>query len=108
MSYGSTVTLILSLGPNQTPVPSLIGMTENQARQALQDANLKAKIGDPVVLPYGNSQDGKVMLQSPIAGTPALPGTIVTIRLGQASTTPPSSSTTTSSTTTTTTSPPGP
>jgi serine/threonine-protein kinase len=108
-NYGSTVTLIVSTGPGAVSVPNLIGLTENQARQALQDANLKAKIGEPVLLPYGNSQDGKVMGQSPLASTQAAPGATITIRLGQASTTPPSTTTTsTTTTTTTTTGPSGP
>ena len=106
-NWGSTIIVVVSTGPNAVSVPNLNGLTENQARQALQDLNLKTKVGDPVPLPYGNAQDGKVMLQTPIAGSSALPGATITIRLGQASTTPPST-TTTSTTTTTTTAPPDP
>jgi serine/threonine-protein kinase len=103
VNYGASISLVVSTGPQSVTVPNLNGMTENQARQALQDLNLKTKVGDPVPLPYGNAQDGKVMLQSPIAGSTALPGATITIRLGQASTIAPTTTTTSTTTTTTTT-----
>jgi len=104
VNYGTTIALVVSTGPLSVTVPNLNGMTENEARQVLQDLNLKTRVGDSVPLPYGNAQDDKVMLQSPVAGSSALGGATITIRLGLASTTPPTTtSTTTTSTTTTTT-----
>ena len=64
----SKVVIVISLGKEQVVVPDLEGFTENQARQALQDLELKAKVGVPIDLPAGDPRDGTVVLQNPEQG----------------------------------------
>jgi serine/threonine-protein kinase len=101
VNYGSKITIVISSGTPQATVPNLAGMTEAEARTALENANLKMRVGDPVV---GGTPVNKVVLQSPLAGTSQPQGTTITIRLGKEL--PPTTSA--STTTTTTIAPPDP
>jgi serine/threonine-protein kinase len=95
---GDTVLVVVSDGPTPVQVPTLIGLTENQARNALTNLGLVPNVSNtrqPVADP---AQDGLVVSQIPAAGNTVPKGTTVTITLGQYQAPP----TTTSSTTTTT------
>ena len=105
VNYGSKITIVISTGAPQATVPNLSGMTESEARTALENAKLKIKIGEPVDVFNGSPQVGKVILQSPLAGTSQAQGTTITVRLGKEL---PPGTTTTTSTTTTTVAPPDP
>ena len=106
LNYGAKITIVISSGAPQATVPNLAGMTEGEARTALENAKLKIKIGEPVDVFNGSPQVGKVILQSPLAGTTQVQGTTITVRLGKEL--PPGSTTSSSTTTTTTVAPPDP
>lgn len=101
---GSSVTLLVSSGPQKVKVPNVIGQTEDSARAALNAAGLTAGETATKSLPAGDPNDGRVISTSVAAGTSVDPDTSVSLTVGVAS-----KSTTTSSapgpSTTTTTSP---
>ncbi len=76
VSPKSTVSVIVSTGPQPVPVPNVVGQDPDQARATLQDA------GFDVALTYdiepANAQQ-KVAVQNPSAGTKAKKGTKVQI-----------------------------
>ncbi|MET0275413.1 MAG: Stk1 family PASTA domain-containing Ser/Thr kinase [Acidimicrobiia bacterium] len=76
---GSGVVLIVSSGPALTPIPSVVGMTSEQAQTTLLDAGFGVRI-QPVSSTPANK--GKVISQSPAAGTPAARLAPVTIVVG--------------------------
>src|SRR5690348_7649433 len=71
---GSEVVVTFSKGPKE--VPNVVGKTEQQATQILQDAGFKVDS-----LPDSASTDpkGTVTKQSPQAGTPQNAGSTITI-----------------------------
>jgi serine/threonine-protein kinase len=80
---GSTVTIIVSSGPEAQRVPSVVDMTESNARATLE--------GDPfnfvveVETVDGPSTRGTVLSQSPSANTELAPGETVTIQVASGS-----------------------
>ncbi|MGH3022385.1 MAG: Stk1 family PASTA domain-containing Ser/Thr kinase [Gaiellaceae bacterium] len=79
---GSTVQITVSTGPEQVPVPNVVGEDEATATQALEDAGFSVSIQNvPVVDP---EEDGIVQDQDPDGGTQANPGSQVTIFVGEA------------------------
>ena len=89
VAVGSTVTVYVSTGASQTTVPNVVGDTQAQAAQQLQQAGLQANF---VTVPVSRrSQDGIVQSQDPTGGTTVNQGSTVTVVVGQFS-----SSTTTS------------
>mgnify|MGYP002152237218 CR=1 FL=1 len=73
---GSEVALVISLGPDVSPVPDVVGMTESDARRELRDGGFE----DEVEREYNSDiPDGQVFRQNPEAGKEAAPGTVVTI-----------------------------
>jgi serine/threonine-protein kinase len=70
------ITLFVSNG--NVKVPNVIGMTCNQATQALQGVNLQ---GDCVDTPSDSAPAGQVFAQSPSAGQPAPQGSTVTLQV---------------------------
>ncbi len=96
---GSTVTLIVSSGPGQERLPPLVGLTEGQARNLLDDRGFGIEVSYRE-LPPGDSRDGTVLEQSIPTGQSVDKGTVVVIVVGQATV---AETTTTTSTTTTTT-----
>lgn len=96
---GSAVTLFVSKGPALTGVPSLIGKTEQEARDLLTAAGFLIAVS-PDLIDAGEDFAGKVAEQNPSAGIEMAPGSTVTVFLGS---TPVTTTTTTTSTTTTTT-----
>jgi serine/threonine-protein kinase len=83
LERGSTVTLVVSSGPPETPqvtVPDVIGQSENSATAELQAAGFKVKTQDVLV---DDADDGLVQDQSPNAGAKADEGSTVTIVVGR-------------------------
>ncbi|MBW3615041.1 MAG: Stk1 family PASTA domain-containing Ser/Thr kinase [Actinobacteria bacterium] len=80
---GSTVTIVVSSGPELISVPNVRGKTADQARAEIEAAGLVYREGSPVA--SNPSDDGKVVAQSPAAGTKVEKGTTVVVQLGRAS-----------------------
>lgn len=91
---GSSVTLAVSSGPANVLVPSLIGLTQAQAGQAIGNAGLN--LGGVSSAPSGEPA-GVVSSSEPPAGTPVAPGSSVSIVVSTGP--PPTTTTTTTSTT---------
>ena len=88
----STVTIQVGTGKAPTTVPSVLGLTEADARQALADAGfgIRSVVQAEPPSPDAVSRRGRVWKQSPAAGDNAPPGATVTIWLdpaGEATTT---------------------
>jgi beta-lactam-binding protein with PASTA domain len=79
----------------------VIGLSESDARDALQAAGFLAAKSD-VDVPFGSSQANKVVSQSPTAGTPAAKGSTVAITVGREQPAPTTTTSTTTPPTTTT------
>ncbi len=80
---GDTVLVVVSQGPAPVQVPNLQGMTEAQARQAVEALGLTLNVSaarQPVADP---AQDGVVVGQVPNPGLTVSKGSTVTITLGQ-------------------------
>ena len=91
---GSTITLSVSKGPKESPVPDVTSQDEQTAMSTLNDAGFEVLVQDvPATDP---TQDGIVVGQDPQPGTKAKPGTAVTISVGRLT----QSDTTTTDTTT--------
>ena len=74
---GGVITLTLSLGPEQYPVPDLVGMELAAAKGELDTMKLKLKQGTGK---YSDSApEGTVISSDPAAGTPLRPGETVTV-----------------------------
>lgn len=67
---------------NQVRVPNVLGSTSAQATSALQSAGLIATSGGTIVID-DPSDNGRVVQQSPAAGTSVSPGSSVRITLGK-------------------------
>ncbi len=108
---GSTIELIVSSGPGQVRVPPLVGLTEGQARNSLDEQGLGVDVSYQELAP-GAPEDGTVLEQSIPPTQEVDKGTVISIVVGQAriaETTTTTSTTTTTTTTippTTTTTPP--
>jgi serine/threonine-protein kinase len=87
---GSTLTMVVSSGPEQVDVPNVVGRTQSDATSALTAAAFDVRV---VQVPSSPANSGKVITQAPIAGQTVNKGTQVTITVG----TGPGGSTTTSS-----------
>jgi beta-lactam-binding protein with PASTA domain/predicted Ser/Thr protein kinase len=94
---GSTVTLTVSKGPTTTGVPNVENEDEQTARSQLEASGFKVKVEHEDTTDEG--LDGFVLRQDPAPGTPAKPGSKVTIVVGRY-TPPPPGDTTTGTTTT--------
>jgi serine/threonine-protein kinase len=78
---GSTITLTVSRGPKDKPIPSVVNLDVDSARTTLTDAGFKVRVVyEPT---QDQSLDGVVTLQDPPSGTQAQPNTTVTITVGQ-------------------------
>lgn len=79
LAPGATVTIIVSSGPEAQRVPSVIEMTESQARSTLEADPFKFVVQiEPV---DGAAVSGVVLSQSPAANTQLAPGETVVIRV---------------------------
>ncbi|NMN95292.1 Stk1 family PASTA domain-containing Ser/Thr kinase [Antrihabitans stalactiti] len=81
VTEGSTVTLEVSKGPEQVPVPSLTGVTQEQAVQILSAARLKL---DPTIgkAPSSVADIGKIVEQVPSAGSTLKVDSAVKVKVG--------------------------
>ena len=89
----STVTIVVSSGPKQNVVPDTVGMSQTAAVNTISAAGFQVNVSQAVST---NANIGKVISQTPAAGTKADAGSTVTITVGIA----PPSSTSTSTTST--------
>ena len=78
---GSTVGIVLATAPPEVDVPDVTGLTEGEARDALDDAGLEVQTQTDTV--SDEAQDGVVLRQSPDGGDSAREGATVTIILGE-------------------------
>ena len=81
--YGSTVTLKIGQAPGPVAVPDLIGLTEEQARTAVESEGLVLVLGDDIEVSADDARDGRVIEQDPSTGELA-PGSEITVRIGVA------------------------
>jgi eukaryotic-like serine/threonine-protein kinase len=79
---GSTVTVQVSSGPSEQPVPDVVGEAKNDATKTLQQSGFKASIVKCVS--SGGEPDGTVVKQDPPANQNAAPGTTVTLYVAKA------------------------
>jgi len=100
VAVGSTVTIFVSSGPAQVPVPSVIGQSQAAATASLTQAGFK--VSTTTSATPDQTQNNTVISQNPNAGTKAAKGSTVTIVIGTF-TAPPTTSTTTALSTTSTT-----
>ena len=75
---GTEVTMVVSTGAEPVPVPDVEGKTEAEARDELQAAGFLQRVVYQDV-PFGSTQDGKVISQAPAPGTPLPKGETVTL-----------------------------
>jgi beta-lactam-binding protein with PASTA domain/serine/threonine protein kinase len=101
---GDTILIVVSLGPAPVTVPDLSGMTESQARSAVEALGLELRVSASTQPVADQSQDGLVVSQVPTAGSTADQGDTITVTLGEF--TPPPTTTTVPPTTTTSSTPP--
>jgi serine/threonine-protein kinase len=78
---GTTITLLVSSGPEQVTVPDVEGMSEAQATSELEDAGFvvdssTVTVSDPL-------EDGLVQTQNPAGGQQATKGSTVNITVGK-------------------------
>ena len=78
---GGTVTLVLSLGKERYDVPKVRGMTEDDAQDALAEANLE--FGESIGRWSDDVEQGIVLGSDPKAGTSLKPGTIVDLHVSK-------------------------
>jgi serine/threonine-protein kinase len=93
---GSTVTIIVSSGPEEMAVPNVIGRTESSAISRLETDGFEVTV---TIQSSTAANDGRVISQSPASGELAGVGSTVTITVGVFE--PPEPTTTTGATTTT-------
>jgi serine/threonine-protein kinase len=103
IAKNDVVKLIVSLGVEPVAVPSLIGNSEAEARNALAALGLNMALGDPIEVSAESGQEGIVLIQQTPANVLVEPGTTITVQLGEVP--PPPTTTTTIAPTTTTTEP---
>jgi beta-lactam-binding protein with PASTA domain len=75
----SVVELVLSAGPPLVAVPSLVGLTESAAREALRSVGLR--LGEVQYAPATAAPAGEVVAQSPAAGASVRSGAAVGVAL---------------------------
>ena len=73
---GSEVSLVISLGPDVSAVPDLVGMTESDALRLVRDSGFEIDIQREY---NSDVPDGQVFRQSPEAGEMAAPESLITI-----------------------------
>jgi eukaryotic-like serine/threonine-protein kinase len=78
---GDPIALIVSSGAQQVQVPQVQGLTEQNARTALQNAGLEANVQSQPV--QNENQDGIVVQSSPASGTSVPQGSTVTLFVGK-------------------------
>jgi serine/threonine-protein kinase len=100
VAKNDVVKLIVSLGVQPVAVPSLVGNTEAEARNALGALGLTLALGEPIEVTADSGQEGVVLAQQTPASVLVEPGTTITVQIGVVP--PPPTTTTVPDTTTTT------
>jgi beta-lactam-binding protein with PASTA domain/tRNA A-37 threonylcarbamoyl transferase component Bud32 len=77
---GSTVHLRVSSGPGQAAVPSVVGLSQNEAEKQLQDAGFKSKAAEEF---SDTVKKGEVISTAPAVGTLVERGTTVTLTVSK-------------------------
>lgn len=82
VAVGSSVDLVVSLGPAPVNVPNIVGLTQTAAALAVTTAGLT--VGDITLTNSNNVPAGSVISQNPLAGASTTPGSGVylTVSLG--------------------------
>ena len=75
---GSTVKVVISKGQEKTTVPKVVGMTKEEAIQAIEDANLKAEVIEET---SKKVEEGYVISQDTEADTEIAAGEIIKIHV---------------------------
>lgn len=78
---GSTVRINVSKGPGEVTVPDLVGQTEDEAKEELQQLGLRANVA---TVP-SEEPDGTVVAQNPTAGTTVRADSLVRINVSSGS-----------------------
>ncbi|MGW4354915.1 protein kinase domain-containing protein [Nocardia sp. NPDC004582] len=82
---GSTVKVTVSSGPSTTTtitVPTLLGLSPAAVTAALQNLGWHGSVAKATAQTNDSSKDGKVIAQSPVAGTSVTPDQAITITVG--------------------------
>lgn len=98
LGRGETVVVVVSTGTGKVPMPSLIGVDQDEAEEILAGLDLFADVTF-VTVPFDSPDAGRVLSQDIAPATLVDPGTVVKLRVGAAA---PEPTTTTSTSTTTT------
>ncbi|HET6499099.1 MAG TPA: Stk1 family PASTA domain-containing Ser/Thr kinase [Coriobacteriia bacterium] len=77
---GTEVSLVLSLGPDVSPIPELIGMTESEAQRVVGDSEFDFRIQREY---NSDIPEGQVFGQSPDPGELMPPDTVITLVVSQ-------------------------
>jgi serine/threonine-protein kinase len=80
IEVGSTVTIVVSSGPEQVAVPDVTGQTSDSARSTLEGAGFVVGVREQE---DENTDPGTVLSQNPAAGTDAAKGSTVTITVAK-------------------------
>jgi eukaryotic-like serine/threonine-protein kinase len=83
----SSVTIFISNGPTKVRVPPVEGLLEASAVSQLQSVGLVSRI-EPVTVPFGDANAGRVIAQSPASDQLVDPGSTVRLRVGKAAPAP--------------------
>jgi serine/threonine-protein kinase len=81
LAPGSSVILVVSVGAATIRVPTLTGLTLDEARLALETAGLA--LGTSFAQTTNAAAPGEVFYQEPTAGTLSAPGTVVNVRIAR-------------------------
>ena len=81
LTPGSSVVLVVSVGAATIRVPTLTGLTVDEARLALETAGLA--LGTSFAQTTNAAAPGEVFYQEPSAGTLSAPGTVVNVRIAR-------------------------
>jgi serine/threonine-protein kinase len=74
---GSTVVVFVSAGTEPAVVPTLVGLTEEAARAAIDEGGFE--LGTTILRPDDAAPVGQVIDQSPLAGVEVAPGTTINL-----------------------------
>ncbi|TWD80653.1 serine/threonine-protein kinase [Kribbella amoyensis] len=80
----TAVKLIVSGGPSTFPVPDVVGLSESQARNKLEDSAGNFKVAEKTEVTDSEQDKGKVLKISP-EGSPQPPGTVFTLTVSSGS-----------------------
>lgn len=78
---GYPVAVEIAAEPGSTSVPDLVGFTSSSARRVAAELDLSLSVKNEALSP-GDRRDGRVLSQSPVAGSPTEPGGTITVTVG--------------------------